>query len=49
MVDNTLLTAVDLSFLTNSTFAVIGTEFLKSWYSVFDYGNLMVGFAPVAE
>ncbi|KAG8891043.1 hypothetical protein FRB98_000052 [Tulasnella sp. 332] len=25
--------------------AIIGDEFMKNWYSVFDYGNLRVGFA----
>ena len=38
----------DLPFLTGSPNILIGTEFLKSWYSVFDYGNQAVGFAPAA-
>ncbi|GBE80703.1 Aspartic protease [Sparassis crispa] len=29
-----------------SDLAIVGDEFLKSWYSVFDYAGLRVGFAP---
>ncbi|OBZ70691.1 Aspartic protease [Grifola frondosa] len=29
-----------------SNLAIIGDEFLKSWYSVYDYGGDRVGFAP---
>ncbi|KAG9000327.1 hypothetical protein FRB94_011957 [Tulasnella sp. JGI-2019a] len=28
-----------------TSLAIIGDEWMKSWYSVFDYGNLRVGFA----
>jgi len=26
-------------------FAIIGIEFMKNWYSVFDYNRMAVGFA----
>jgi len=33
----------------SGNFAIVGDEFLKNWYSVFDIGSNSVGFAPATQ